>query len=90
MCYNAYTRETALRYKMNVEGVFLVQGSLTCMPGAVGSEGGSSCAEGVSCGRVHYAGVEGRIRVGPEGRERHNILQDTRRRKRMRRRIDVW
>lgn len=49
------------------------EGCLTSAPVALGGEGGYSCGEGVSCGRVHYTGVEGRVRVGPEGRETHSV-----------------
>lgn len=47
---------------------------LTSASVALWGEGGSSRGEGVSCGRVHHAGVEGWVRVGPEGRwERQSV-----------------
>lgn len=56
-----------LFYCGSVVSAAVQQCSLTGASAALGVEGGSSCGEGVSCGRVHHAGVEGRVGVGPEG-----------------------
>ncbi len=47
--------------------------ALTWASVALGGEGRSPCGEGVSCGRVHYTGVEGRVRIGPEGKETYGV-----------------
>lgn len=62
-----------LFYCGSVVSVVVQQCGLTGASAALGVEGGSSCGEGVSWGRVHHAGVEGRVGVGPEG------CRDTRR-----------
>lgn len=61
------TQENILANDSLSAGVFVWQCRLTGAPVALGGEGGPPRGEGVTRGRVHHAGVEGGVRVGPGG-----------------------
>lgn len=56
------TQENILAKDSLSAGVFVC---LTGAPVALGGEGGAPGGEGIPRGRVHHAGVEGGVRVGP-------------------------
>lgn len=61
------TQENILAKDSLSGGVFVWLCCLTGAPVALGGEGGAPRSEGVPRGRVHHAGVEGGVRVGPGG-----------------------